>query len=389
MESKQEIRNLVCEESAGSGPTPTMEWWEGLSQFCDAAITKFVILACYVRIEMEREHARALVDPSEARSLILDRLDVDPAVARRLSPAVASRHHALPVAAKDRRVTVAMADPTDRAALEAVARELGVEPYVVQGDRICIDRLLARLWCEAGQDTPRLLAYAPSDPRGDQIASYAEYIGAILNASLERVPEAPSLDLLVEKARHGYALIIMGRPDESLSEHLFSGPDGRRAAGPLPASLLITQGPRVPLRKLLLVMQDDPSDSAATEWTLRLAGPSGASVTVLAVVPPLSGGFSRPAHIGRGLTELLATDTTLGRHMRQVAQRLVGGQVEGTLRLRQGSPGWEIRREALEGRFDLVVVAAAAQQAAMWPLALADRTVSLIRTVKRPILVAA
>ncbi len=64
-----------------------------------------------------------LKDSAEGRRLILDHLDLDPVVARRLSPAVA---------AKDRRVTVAMADPTDAVALEAVASELGGDPYVVQ-----------------------------------------------------------------------------------------------------------------------------------------------------------------------------------------------------------------------------------------------------------------
>jgi len=68
--------------------------------------------------------------------LILDDLNLDPAVARRLSPAVACRHHALPVAAKNRQVTVVMADPSDAAAREAVASDLGVEPCIVRGDQL-------------------------------------------------------------------------------------------------------------------------------------------------------------------------------------------------------------------------------------------------------------
>jgi nucleotide-binding universal stress UspA family protein len=72
--------------------------------------------------------------------------------------------------------------------------------------------------------------------------------------------------------------------------------------------------------------------------------------------------------------------------MRQVAQQLVNGQIEGTLRLRQGWPEWEIRREVVEGRFDLLVIAAAPQdRIRRWTLG--DLATSLVRTVNRSILV--
>jgi nucleotide-binding universal stress UspA family protein len=88
----------------------------------------------------------------------------------------------------------------------------------------------------------------------------------------------------------------------------------------------------------------------------------------------------------KGLAELLTTDTILGRQLRQVARRLANAQIEGTLRLRQGSPEWEIRREVLEGQFDLLVIAAAPQDR-MQPWALGDLAILLMRTVNRSILV--
>jgi nucleotide-binding universal stress UspA family protein len=358
-----------------------------LSQLCDAFITKFVISVCYRELEMRGKHQRGPIDSAGARSLILDHLDLDPMVARRLSPAVASRHHALPVAVKDHRVTVVMADPTDAAALEAVASELGCKPYVVQGDRTSIDRLLAQLWHKEGQNSSRLLAYAPADSRADEIESYAEYLGDLLNASLEYVPGEVALDMLVEKTRHDYELVIMGKPDESFGERLFSRLADRKAVNRLPVSLLIAQRPCWPLRKLLLVIQGNTSDHQATDWTLRLAAPSGASVTALAVVPPVPAMYHGLARMERGLAELLTTDTTLGRQMRQVARQLVDGQVEGTLRLRQGSPDWEIQREAVEGLFDLLVIAAAPQRG-MRRWSLGDLAVSLMRAVNRPVLIA-
>jgi nucleotide-binding universal stress UspA family protein len=336
---------------------------------------------------MGREHLRGLIDSAGARSLILDHLDLDPVVARRLSPAVASRHHALPVAAKDHRVTVVMADPTDATALEAVAKELGVEPYVVQGDPTSIDRLLAQLWCEEGETSSHVLAYAPTDPRLSEIKPYVEYVGHLLNASLEYVPGEATLDTLVEKTRDGYELVIIGKPDESFRQRLFSGPADRKMVNRLPVSLLIARRPRQPLRRLLLVIQGNPSDGEATDWTLRLAGPSGAYVTALAVVPPVPAMYHGLARMEGGLAELLSTDTRLGRQMRQVARRLVDGGIEGTLRLRQGSPDCEIRRELVERRFDLLVIAAGSQdRARRWFLG--DLAISLAHAVDKPILIA-
>ncbi len=93
------------------------------------------------------------------------------------------------------------------------------------------------------------------------------------------------------------------------------------------------------------------------------------------------------ARMEGGLAELLTTDTALGRQMRRVARQLVEGQVEGALRLRQGAPDWEIRREVVEGQFDLLVIAMAAKdRVRQW--ALGDLVVSLTCLVDRPILVA-
>lgn len=332
-----------------------------LSQLCDALVTKLVILVCYLEVTMEGEHSCPVMTPLGIRSLILDDLDLDPVVARRLSPTVASRHHVLPVAARDCQVTVAMADPTDAAALEAVATELGVEPYVVQTDRTSIDRVLAQLWCEEDEDASHLLAYAPNDSPVDQITAYAGYVGVLLNENLERVPREALRGMLAEKTTADYDLLIMGRADEPLWGRLFSGPSGAEALNQLPVSLLIAHRPRQPLRRLLLVIHGDASDCGATEWTLRLASPSGASVTALAVMPPASPVDQDLARMERGLAKLLTTDTTLGRQMRHVARQLVDRHIEGTLRLRQGSPEWEIRRELAAGQFDLLVIAAASE----------------------------
>lgn len=272
-------------------------------------------------------------------------------------------------------------------ALHAMHKALPGYPYVAQDDRMIIDRLLTQLWRTIEPPSTHLLAYAPNRSHADEMRSYADYVGGLLNASLDYAPENTTLDTLTEEAGYGYDLIMLGRPDESLIEHLFSGAGAGRTVNRLPVSLLIAHQPRRPLRKLLLVIQGDASDHKATDWALRLAGPSGASVTVLAVVPPVPAMYHDLAWMESGLAELLTTDTRLGHRMRQMARRLVNDEIEGTLRLRQGSPNWEIRREAIEGRYDLIAVAAAPQEGlGRWLLG--DLATSLLHIVDRPLLMA-
>jgi nucleotide-binding universal stress UspA family protein len=220
----------------------------------------------------------------------------------------------------------------------------------------------------------------------DEIRAYAEYLKDLLSASLDHVPREATIDTLAEKTRQDCDLVIMGRPENSLRGSLFSGALEMAALGRLSVSMLIAQQPCWPLHRLLLVIQGEASDEEATAWILRLAELSGASVTALAVVPPIPATYHGLKCMEGGLAELLATDTPLGREMRDMARRLVDRGIEGTLRLRQGSPEWEIRRELVRGQFDILVIGAAPRGGVQRWL-VGDLAVSLTR-VDRPILFA-
>ena len=284
-------------------------------------------------------------------------------------------------------MTVAMADPTDAAAREAIATDLGIEPCVVQGDRLSIDRLVAELWREEDERDAKLFVLAPAGSRVDEIRSYAEYLNSLLGTSLEFAPVVPSVETMVERTSQDCELVILGKAEDRPREALFSGSLELMVLSRLSVSVLIAQRPCWPLRSVLLVIQGEPSDEDATHWGLRLAGPSSATVTALTVVPPVPGMYHGLSRMERGLAELLTTDTALGGQMRAVARRLVDGHIEGKLLLRQGSPGWEIRRELLRGEYDLVVVAQSRADGLRRWLA-GDLAVSLMRVVDRPILVA-
>jgi len=148
----------------------------------------------------------------------------------------------------------------------------------------------------------------------------------------------------------------------------------------------VARRPRWPLRRLLLVVRGEEIDDAAVDWAVRLARPSGAAVTALAVVPPAPAMYDRWARMRGGLDVLLTTDTALGREMRRVARWLVDWEVEGTLRLRQGAPDQQIRYQVAQGDYDLIVVAARPNGRRRWLLG--ERVLSLLRWADRPVLVA-
>jgi nucleotide-binding universal stress UspA family protein len=333
--------------------------------------------------------------------LRLDGLTVNLTLARRLAPVVACRYHALPVAEANGRITVAMADPDDPVAREAVVSALGAPSYVVRGNPAAIDALLAELWPGVLRRSPRLLVCAHASPHlhctqahviADEVLAFALALSDLLDARVGHFhPKTGTKDpcdaLAREVERAGYDLVVWGEPEQSLGRQLLSGPAYCQAIERVPTSLLMVRRPRLPLGRLLLIVRGREIDSVAVDWTVRLAQPSGASVTVLAVVPPVPAMYDRFTRMQVGLDALLTTDTVLGRQMRQVARCLVDWEVEGTLRLRQGLPDGQIQCEVAEGDYDLIALATKSHDRwRRWLMG--DQVLSLLRWADRPVLVA-
>ena len=320
--------------------------------------------------------------------LSLDELRADPNLARLLPPEIAYRFHALPVAEQGGRITVVMADPEDDEALSAIASILGREPCVVQGDARTIDASLARLWGRVSPDKLRLLVCASDGPTAGRLGAYARLMGELLDAE---VTDASCEDGLATWARrHGEPpcdLLLIGEAAGALVEPWLAAEASRRG---LPAALLVAPRPRWPVSKILLIACGVESDAVAAEWVLRLARPGTTSVNVLAVVPPpaaLHGGghaaHGGPARDRQGLAALLSAETPLGHELQQVTRRLEEQEIRSSLRMRQGPPEWQIRRELASEDHDLVVMALQPGEGG-----LDDLAATLLRWSDRPTLIA-
>jgi len=322
--------------------------------------------------------------------LTLDNLIVNRKVARRLPPTLAFRYHAIPVSKANGSITVAMANPYDQTACQEIAEALEAELFVVQSDLIAIDEQLAELWPAEAGHTLRFLVCHNDSPSSEQIQAYGRYLGELLNAQLTDYGETDRTETtfedLIEGAKYDINLVIFGEPCQSLLGKLVTGSIGCKAAEQMPTSILITRCPRWPLRKILLITRGQGLDNVAVDWIIHLAQPSGATVTVLAVQPPLSGTDSQ-ALAGRGLSDWLTTDTPLGQQLRRIAQQLVNWDIEGKLRFRQGPPDWQIKSEVNEGNYDLIVLAADPDD--WWMRRILGRLVGpLLGWADRPVLIA-
>lgn len=326
------------------------------------------------------------------RSDYLDLKDLvpDDEAVRWLPLDVARRCRALPIAQDDGVITIAMADPADGAARDAVVAALteqaasrsarSPQVYLVRGDGALIDARLADL--AGGEGAPQQV-WLREPLHGDRmgVISYATQVAALLGAPLNRydpllpAQERPDSDAPGPRWESGAAaaddrLVILSCADLTLPDPLQVAGHGSGAA------LLYACRPRWPLRRLLLIVRGDPVDDAALAWAARLARATGSATTALMIAPHTAAGQASPSPQRRlpfgahdDISSLLSANNALGHKMRHAAQRLDALQMDAVLHLRQGAPEVMIHEELASLPYDLIIAGVAVRGAeAQWRL---------------------
>lgn len=334
--------------------------------------------------------------PVSAAFLSLDKLESDPRLARRIPLHLAQRFHALPVAEHDGCVTVAMADPDDQAARTAIQSALGIASFPVRMDCATVDALIDRAWNRGERQTLRMLVCSRPGPRSDRFACYAEQVANLFHTVPHWLKESASDPALASgEMADQYNLFLFNSADHPALRLLLvdQGTRGESDQEPEPdqgrasVAALIAQEPRWPLTRILLIISGQDEDEAAVDWMLRLARESHSTVTALAVVPPVPAMYGERSALAQGLPALLSTNSSMGWRMRNTARLLVEWEIEGTLRLRQGPPDWQIRRELAEKEYDLVVVGARpCRQWLRWLKG--DALYTLLHGTRQPLMIA-
>jgi hypothetical protein len=297
----------------------------------------------------------------EIQYLEVNKLETIPKVAGLLPCELACRYHALPVAEDRGRITVAMADPDDKEAREAILAVLGHSVCFIRADDKVIDRLLVKFWEKGKKKSLELLLWIPTNSTFLEVKTYADNLAALLRAHLNQF-ESPDnttnsfTALCAEIEQLKADTLILGELDQLLLKRLVEIPVRNKTAKQLPTSLMVVRKPRWPIKNILLVFRNDEPDEIALDWTVSLARLTQAAVTILPLTLPTPIIYDQNLRMRRSIDSVLTSDTKLGKKLRLTAQRLVSAKIYGILCLRQETPTLQIRFELLENEYDLVII---------------------------------
>jgi len=261
-----------------------------------------------------------------------------------------------------------------------------LDPFITPDGSTLVEELpFNKAWLQKFRSPPDVLVYHQNSPVAEKVQAYAQYLAGLLNGRLGVCSEQNDARFtdIVAGTGSGQELLVFAAPDQSMIKRLFLGPAEARAVMQFPISILIARRPRWPLRRILLVTRGHDMDGVAVRWVAGLGRASQAAVTVLVIQPPLSAVDSQALC----RADWLASDTPLGRHLRQLTKGLENWQAEGRLHFRPGLPGYQVKAEVTEGDPDLIIIATDPEN--WWLRRLVGEVVSpLLHWIDRPVLVA-
>jgi nucleotide-binding universal stress UspA family protein len=296
----------------------------------------------------------------QGKYLEIDGIDSSPRLAKKIPSHLAQQYHAIPIASDMKCLTIAMAAPEDPVAREAIRSAVMSPATLVKADTAIIDSLITKYYTELFNLPLKLLAWIPSGTVNRNYESYIQSFSRLLNADLswferEDIKGTP-YPLFVKEIDHLNPDLLIGSwPPRSILQNLASIPPEKTLLRHCNISIISLKNPRWPIQKILLVLQNEHVDNCAVEWAVRVARASMASLTVLPLITPVPAMYGNMQH---NLPELLSSNCKLGRHLRQVVRRLVDWELQGTFKLRDEDPDWQIHSEVSEGNYDLIILGA-------------------------------
>jgi len=215
-------------------------------------------------------------------------------------------------------------------------------------------------WMSQAMQTPLVLTGALEEKRKnrdvEEIFSQAVTLFQTrgVEYSLELAQETAERSILHAAQQHPQALFIFGPFGRPSLRRLVMGRSFRQIMAQVAVPLLYVPKTRLPLRKILLCMGGLSYTLTAEHLGLKVASMTGASVTLLTVVPPVDLDYPEAREVRDNWQRLAETDTQPGRALRQAIQLGQEMNVSISVHTRSGIIAEEILDEIKSGEFDLV-----------------------------------
>jgi nucleotide-binding universal stress UspA family protein len=305
------------------------------------------------------------VDSNQRRisqRLHLEGIPLNVPLAKKLPPRLAFGYHMLPLAVEKDQVTVAMADPQNKFAVEAVRSALGVNPYIVKSDQIWIDRLLVELWPDYQNDDLHILLCTTKNNMSSTFNDYAHYIRTFLKVPGSNiytiVGVQGEISTLVQETCGVVDLVILEESEKSRCLHSTMLDRKFTVKQQIQPSVLVARQPRWPINKILLILRFENRDHVTVDWILKMDLPSNAVVTMLVPLPTVPRMYQGFPEMSIQMPKILEGKSKLGEHLRSIIARFEAHGMGVNVRVLEGTAKCVIQQEVIQEDYDLIAVAA-------------------------------
>jgi nucleotide-binding universal stress UspA family protein len=155
-------------------------------------------------------------------------------------------------------------------------------------------------------------------------------------------------------ARQEHSLVVVGPFGRPAWRRFMMGRSFRRLMARIQRPILYVPREHLQLQKVLVCMGGLGYADSVIHLSVRLASLTGAEVTLLHVIEPITLDYPTSHEIFEHLENIQETDTPQGRNLRAALQLIHTAGLTARLKIRRGSVVNEIRDEIATGNYDLV-----------------------------------
>lgn len=221
--------------------------------------------------------------------------------------------------------------------------------------------------------------------RGEQLLEKANKLIGDIPVS-RKVRRDDVVNRIVKEAENGdydVVLITVSR----LGDQAQTSSIHKALLNKLPCCLFVAKNPRATINRILICTGGLQMAEILIQVGAKFAKSFAADVTLFHVAANVPSMYTGLETIEETLIELLETDTPVARHLRKGAEILAENEIEAELKLRHGSPVYEIVREIDLHSHDMVVIGASGADTMLKEWFYSNITQGIVDAVGVPVLV--